>query len=80
MLAAQGRFEQAIPRFEEAAKLSGGREALILSLLSGAYGEIGRYMDAAQTARRALAVTPPGDVRSVEALRARIAQYDALAQ
>ncbi|MEO8370241.1 MAG: tetratricopeptide repeat protein [Candidatus Solibacter sp.] len=80
MLAAQGRFAQAIPRFEEAAKLSGGREALILSLLSGAYGEVGRYADAAQTARRALAVTPPGDARSVEALQSRIAQYDALAK
>ena len=77
ILAAQGKFEQAIPHFEQAVKLSGGREAMILSLLAGVYGEVGRFAEAAQTARRALAVTPPGDTRSVETLKTRIAQYEA---
>jgi tetratricopeptide (TPR) repeat protein len=75
ILAAQGKFELAIPHFEQAAKLSEGRVALILSLLAGAYGEVGRFVEAAQTARQALAVTPVRDTRSVEALKARIAQY-----
>jgi hypothetical protein len=60
--------------------LSGGREALILSLLAGVYGEVGRFAEAARTARRALAVTPPDDTRSVETLRTRIAQYEARAK
>ncbi len=77
ILAAQGKFEQAIPHFEQAVKLSGGREALILSLLAGVYGEVGRFAEAAQTARRALAATPPGDARSVETLKTRIVQYEA---
>ena len=78
VLAAQGRFAQAIPHFEQAAVLSGGREALILSLLAGAYGEVGRFPEAAQTARRALDVTPAGDTRSVETLKLRISQYEGL--
>ena len=61
-------------------KLSGGREGMILSLLAGVYGEVGRFAEAAQTARRALAVTSPADARSVEALRTRIAQYEARAK
>jgi tetratricopeptide (TPR) repeat protein len=77
ILAAQEKFEQAIPHFEQAASLSGGREAMILSLLAGAYGEVGRFAEAAQAARRALAVTPPEDARSVETLQRRIAQYEA---
>jgi tetratricopeptide (TPR) repeat protein len=76
ILAAQGKFELAIPHFEQAAKLSEERVALILSLLAGAYGEVGRFAEAGQTARRALAVTPARDTRSVEALKARIAQYE----
>jgi tetratricopeptide (TPR) repeat protein len=75
ILAAQGKFELAIPHFEQAAKLSDGRVALILSLLAGTYGEVGRFTEAERTARRALAVTPARDTRSVEALKARIAQY-----
>jgi tetratricopeptide (TPR) repeat protein len=77
ILAAQGKFEQAIPHFEQAVKLSGGREAMILSLLAGAYGEVGRFVEAARTARLALAATPPADTRSAETLKARIAQYEA---
>ncbi len=76
ILAAQGKFEQAIPHFEEAVKLSGGREAIIMSLLAGVYGEVGRFAEAAQFARRALALTPPGDTRSLEILKTRIVQYD----
>ena len=77
ILAAKSQFEAAIPHFEHAVKLSGGREAMILSLLAGAYGEVGRFAEAAQAARRALAVTPAGDTRSVAMLQTRIAQYEA---
>ena len=80
ILAAQGKFEQAIPYFEQAVKLSGGREAMILSMLAGVYEEVGRFAEAASAARHALAVTPPGDARSVEMLKSRIAQYDARGQ
>ena len=76
MLAAKGKFDESIPHFEQAVKLSGGREALILSLAAGAYGEVGRFADAASMARRALAVTPADDTRSVTSLQARIAQYE----
>ena len=80
ILAAQGKFAPAIPHFEQAVKLSGGREPMILSLLAVAYGEVDRFADAARTTRQALAATPPGDTRSVEALKARIAQYEARAR
>jgi len=75
-LAAQGKFEQAIPHFEQSVKLSGGREAIVLSLLAGVYGEVGRFEEAASTARRALAVTPPGETGSLETLKTRIVQYE----
>lgn len=77
ILAAQGKFDAAIPHFEQSVKLSGSREHVVLSLLAEAYGEVGRFAEAAQTARRALAGTPPGDTRSVETLKARIAKYEA---
>jgi tetratricopeptide (TPR) repeat protein len=76
ILAAQGKFEQAIPHLEQSARLSGGREAIILSLLAGIYGEVGRFAEAASAARRALNLTPSGDTRSLEILKTRIAQYD----
>ena len=50
---------------------------MILSMLAGVYGEVGRFAAAASAARHALAVTPPADTGSVETLKTRIAQYEA---
>ena len=78
ILAAQGKFEQAIPHFEQAAKLSGGREALSSVCSQGPTAKWAALRKPRRRARRALAVTPPGDTRSVETLKARIAQYESL--
>jgi len=77
VLAAAGRPQEAIPHLERAVKLSGGREPLILDLLSGVYAEVDRFPEALQTARRALAVaTQQNNDRLAEALKAKIASYE----
>ena len=76
ILAAQGKFEQAIPHFEEAVNCRAAGEAIILSLLAGVYGEVGRFAEAAPRAPR-VGVTPRRAIRSsLEALKTRIVQYE----
>ena len=77
-LAAQSRFQEAIPHFEKAVQLSAGSEPVMLDLLAGAYAELGRFTDAVQTIRRALALAErQGDQRVVEAMKTRLASYQA---
>jgi tetratricopeptide (TPR) repeat protein len=76
ILAAAGRFTEAIPEFEQAVRLSGGREALILDMLGGAYAETGRFAEAAQAARRALESAPEADRGFADALKSRISYYE----
>jgi len=81
VLAAKRRFADAMPHFEEAVKLSNGAEPQSLGMLSAMYGELGRFADAAQVARRALDIAvKENDTRTVEGLRARIAAYEAKAR
>ena len=79
-LAAKGRFGEAANQLEETAKLSQMREPLILQLLAGMYGELGRYAEAADTARRALSLADAQRNQELEAaLKADIGRYEALA-
>jgi Flp pilus assembly protein TadD len=78
ILAARHSFAEAIPQFEKAIELSGGNEPQSLEMLAAMYGEVGRFSDATQTARRALAIAvSENDTAHSQALRARIAYYEA---
>ena len=58
----------------QAVQLSGGEDAVMLDTLAAAYAELGRYKDAAVTARRALALATQKNQRSqMETLESRIA-------
>jgi Flp pilus assembly protein TadD len=77
-LAAMGRADEAVGFAEKAARLSGAREPAILDTLAAAYAAAGRYPEALETARRALALAVEGNRRQLaEALKARIALYEA---
>ena len=81
IFAARRMFADAIPHFEEAVKLSGGQEPQSLSMLSAMFGEVGRYQDAIEAARRALDLALRGnDYATAQSLRARIARYEAQAR
>ena len=81
VLASKRRFSDAIPHFEEAVKLSNGAEPQCLGMLSAMYAEVGRFGDAAHAAQRALEIAlKENDTRGAEALRARIAAYEARAR
>jgi len=78
VLAARHSFAEAAPQFEKAVELSGGNEPQCLEMLAAMYAELGRFSDAAQAARRALAIVErENDSGHAQALRARIAQYEA---
>lgn len=59
-----------------AVQLTDGKDPAILDALAAAYAEEGRFEDAALTARRALALVTQ-DKQQAEALRSRIALYEA---
>jgi len=69
---------EAVDLAERAARLSGGRDPVILDTLAAAYAEAGRFEEAAATARRALALaTQAQKAPLAEAIQARIALYQA---
>lgn len=75
-LAASGDTDAGIRHVEEAVRLSGGTHLAMLDTLSALYAEAGRWFEAADTARRALALaTEQQDARSAEELRARLRDY-----
>jgi len=75
VLLTRKRAEEAIPHLEKAAA---GQEPAMLATLADAYAEAGRAADAVQTARRALALEwPAGDRPVADALRARVAGWEA---
>jgi Flp pilus assembly protein TadD len=77
VLAARHSFAEALPQFERAVELSGGKEPQSLEMLAAMYSEVGRFSEAAQAARRALAVTTSqNDVALSQELRARVAYYE----
>lgn len=76
-LAAEHHFPEAIPECDKAVELWGGNEPQSLSMHAGMCSEVGRFSDAAQTARRALALaSAQNDVSLSQTLRARIAYYE----
>jgi len=80
LLAAGHRFPQSIPECEKAVELWGGNEPQSLKMLAALYSEVGRFADAAQTARRALPLASnQNDVSLAQELRARIAYYESKA-
>jgi Flp pilus assembly protein TadD len=78
VLAARHSFAEAAPELEKAVELSGGNEPQSLEMLAAMYSELDRFAEAAQTARRALAIAErENDVARSQALRTRIAYYEA---
>jgi tetratricopeptide (TPR) repeat protein len=71
---------EAVGLAERALQLSGGREPAVLDTLAAAYAEVGRFPEAAETARRAQALaTQQNKGPMAERLAARIALYEARA-
>jgi Flp pilus assembly protein TadD len=67
-LAEKGNFREARAQLEEANRLSGGRDPLTLHLLGRVYADLGRFADAVQTQRQALAfATNPTLVEAISA-------------
>jgi len=67
---------EAVALAVRALQLSGGKDAAGLDTLAAAYAEAGRFIDAALTARRALALATKNG-RPAEALKSRLALYEA---
>ena len=76
VLAAGGHFTEAVPHFEQAVRLSHGREPQILDMLAGAYAEMGRFREAAQAARQALEVAGQSNPQFANTLKSRITYYE----
>ena len=69
---------EAVKLARRAVDLSGGREPGVLGTLAAAYAEVGRYPEAAQTARKALDVaTQQNKHELAESIKAKIPLYDA---
>jgi tetratricopeptide (TPR) repeat protein len=69
---------EAVALAERAVQLSGAREPAILDTLAAAFAEAGRFPEAVETARRALALANErNDQPLAEAVKARIALYEA---
>jgi tetratricopeptide (TPR) repeat protein len=68
---------QAVALAEQASRLSDGRSAIILRILAAAYAETGRFIEARETAQRALQSADDEDnTVLVDALRKEIALYE----
>jgi pentatricopeptide repeat protein len=68
---------EAVALAERAAQLTGGREPQVLDTLAAAYAEAGRFDEAVQTARQALALALEANKTPLsENLKARIALYE----
>jgi tetratricopeptide (TPR) repeat protein len=68
---------EAVTLAARAAEISGGREPDILDTLAAAYAETGRFEQAVETARRALALAVRDNKRPLaDDIRARIALYE----
>jgi len=69
---------EAVELAERAAKLTGGQQPAILDTLAAAYAEAGRFTEAADTARHALAIAnQQNDSQLAAGLRGRISLYEA---
>ena len=69
---------EAVALAERAVKLSAGREPVLLDTLAAAYAEMGRYADAAKTARDALDLASgQGNQQLADGLKTRLGLYQA---
>ncbi len=69
---------EAVTLAERAARLSGGREPVLLDTLAAAYAEAGRFPEAVQTERRALDLAAQGQSPQIaQELRSRLSLYEA---
>jgi tetratricopeptide (TPR) repeat protein len=69
---------EAVDLAERAARLTGSREPVVLDTLAAAYAEVGRFQEAVETARRALALAESqGRQPLAGEIRARLALYEA---
>ena len=74
--AAVSRFSEALPQFEAAAKITGGREPLILQMLAAMYSETGNYQQAVTVAQHALDLAEKQQNPNLAAdLRGNLARY-----
>lgn len=75
-LSSTGKGEEAIAHLQQAVKLSGGRDPLILSFLGELYANVGRVPEAVEVTGQALAIaTQANDSQHLRELQARIAAY-----
>jgi len=68
---------EAVKLAARAIQLSGGESAGSLDVLAAAYAESGRFAEAVQTAKRALAIASDGETALAAALQERIRCYEA---
>jgi tetratricopeptide (TPR) repeat protein len=70
--------DEAVALAKRASQLCGGRRPDYIETLAAAYAEAGRFPDALETARKALALAQQQNKQALaDALRAQIAQYEA---
>ncbi len=70
--------EQALTFARRAAQLTHENDPAILDALAAAYAEVGRFTDAASTARKALALATQRDMQQqIESIRKRVELYEA---
>jgi Flp pilus assembly protein TadD len=81
VLAAQSRFAEALPQFEQAATLTKRQDPAILQMLAAMESETGRFADAVATAQAALdRARQQQNTALTAALEANLARYQAQAQ
>jgi tetratricopeptide (TPR) repeat protein len=68
---------EAVELAERAIQLSGSESASLLDVLAAAYAESGRFPEAVQTAKRALALVSAGEHSLAAGLQDRIRRYEA---
>jgi tetratricopeptide (TPR) repeat protein len=68
---------RAVELAQQADRASGGANPEVLGTLAAAYAEAGRFSDAADAARRALALVPQNDPGQAADLREQLALYEA---
>ncbi len=80
VLATKGDFPAAVVQFETAAKLSGMQSPAILEMLAATYSDLGRYLEAVQTARLALDLATQQQNTDLAArLKVSLMRYEGLA-
>jgi tetratricopeptide (TPR) repeat protein len=76
-LAARGDLAGGIKHLEQAARVTDGREPMILEKLAAMYAEAGRFADASAAARRGMEGAERRQDRALaESLKSRIAEYE----